>query len=499
MPIKKVQNEFQEFYTKCNYITQYMVDLLKINNNSRILEPCAGDGAFIDEIIKQNFLPSMDLLELNKDSIDNLKNKYSRFKNINIYYDDYILNDNNVKYDKIIANPPYGAYQSKEKKILLKQKYKGLFVKETYGLFLIKAIESLKENGNLVFIIPDTFLTLHMHEGLRKKLLQDVSIESITLFPSKFFPNVNFAYAGLSIISIINKVPTKNYKFPIYGNLSTKDKLIELTTSNKKNYELCKLAYRELLSNNSFAFFMSTEKWVSKCMGNSNTTIGDVCDVVTGFYSGNDAQHLRKDTTVKNKKYMNVDTNNIYNNLFDSNLLDGLSGTKHWIPIVKGGNQRFYKKNLWFMEWSKASVYSYKVTNKKKARFQNSQFYFKQGVAVPMVSSSSITGSLIEYRLFDQSIVGVFPKDKHLTFYILGFFNSKVCNSLIRTINASTNNSSNYIKKIPFIKPSKQDINLVNNEVNKLLEESKKSIIKDDDLMELNKIFDNIYEINIEQ
>ena len=150
------------------------------------------------------------------------------------------------------------------------------------------------------------------------------------------------------------------------------------------------------------------------------------------------------------------------------------------------------------MQWSEAAVYSYKVTNKKKARFQNSQFYFKQGIGVPMVSSSSITGSLIDNRLFDQSIVGVFPKEKNLTLYLLGFFNSKVCNSLIRTINASSNNSSNYIKKIPFIEPTQQDIKLVNNEVNKLLEASKTNIIKDDNLITLNKIFDTIYNVGMD-
>lgn len=64
-----------------------------------------------------------------------------------------------------------------------------------------------------------------------------------------------------------------------------------------------------------------------------------------------------------------------------------------------------------------------------------------------MVSSSSITGALIDNRLFDQSIVGVFPKDESLLLYILAFFNSPTCNKLIKTINPSANNPSNYIKK----------------------------------------------------
>ncbi|KKT18839.1 MAG: hypothetical protein UW03_C0029G0001, partial [Candidatus Peregrinibacteria bacterium GW2011_GWA2_43_8] len=67
-----------------------------------------------------------------------------------------------------------------------------------------------------------------------------------------------------------------------------------------------------------------------------------------------------------------------------------------------------------------------------------------------MISSSQITAALIENRLFDQSIVGLFSKDKGLIFVLLAFFNSPTCNKLIRTINPSANNPANYIKKIPF-------------------------------------------------
>ena len=104
------------------------------------------------------------------------------------------------------------------------------------------------------------------------------------------------------------------------------------------------------------------------------------------------------------------------------------------------------------MDWSTKAIQEYKLS--KKCRFQNSDYYFKNGIGIPMIRSSKLTGSLIEGRLFDQSIVGVFPKDDKWILYLLGFFNSAVCTELINAINPSTNNSANYIKKIPFIVPS---------------------------------------------
>ncbi len=114
-----------------------------------------------------------------------------------------------------------------------------------------------------------------------------------------------------------------------------------------------------------------------------------------------------------------------------------------------------------------------------------------------MVSSSSITGSLIDGRLFDQSIVGIFPHDKYknLTYFLLGFFNSSVCNDLIRTINASTNNSSNYIKKIPLIIPDTKMLKIITNEVEFLVSKSKKENISDKDLVKLNDYFEEIYSV----
>jgi len=226
--------------------------------------------------------------------------------------------------------------------------------------------------------------------------------------------------------------------------------------------------------------------------------------VVTGFYSGNDGKYLRRSPSVTRgtKKYAIVENNKICrDNLSINPPLNGIKNDCYWVPIVKGGNQRFYKQSEWFMDWGEKAVHDYKVTNKQKARFQNSQFYFRQGIAVPMISSSSITGSLLDGRLFDQSIVGIFPRQDYqdLIYYLLGFFNSKACNDLIRTINISTNNSANYIKKIPLIIPQKPLLEKISKEVEKLVILSKYNSINDQDLQELNQYFYEVYGAKISE
>jgi hypothetical protein len=146
------------------------------------------------------------------------------------------------------------------------------------------------------------------------------------------------------------------------------------------------------------------------------------------------------------------------------------------------------------MDWSKEAVTHYK--SNKKSRFQNSQYYFRQGIGVPMISSSCISASLLDNRLFDQSIVGIFLNDNTYVYYILGFFNTKTCNTLIRTINPTANNSANYIKKIPFIKPTKTVLHEVDLIVKTILKDIKTN--GEYDLSFNNKledIFQSIYKI----
>lgn len=109
-----------------------------------------------------------------------------------------------------------------------------------------------------------------------------------------------------------------------------------------------------------------------------------------------------------------------------------------------------------------------------------------------MVRSGQLTAALIDNRLFDQSIVGIFPHDSRWLFYLLGFLNSRVCSYAINLINPSTNNSANYIKQLPVIKPAEEDFDEVTSIVTQLargLDEESSMRAQD----RLNVIFDRMY------
>lgn len=473
--------KYQAFYTKSTPIVDYMVSKLSLQASDKIFEPCGGDGVFVEAILSENEFAHIDICELNPKSVEILNEKFSDCPNVTIRECDTLL-DTELKfnscfggiYDKIIANPPYGAWQDYEKRAVLKKMYPELYAKESYGLFLYRCIELLKEDGILSFIIPDTFLNLHMHKALRNHILTTTQIVELALFPSSFFPGVNFGYANLSIITLSKK---SNYKeclqnvFNVVNGFSEVEQLTNIEDEHLKTYSF---KQEDVFNNPDHAFLIAENSNILKLINQSKFKVGDIADCVTGFYSGDDKRFLQViSPELKNGKNYNLVNAEAINSDYKNNpdILTGIDGQQHFLPIVKGGNTKYLKPESWFMNWSKEAVLHYKTD--KKARFQNPKYYFKFGIGVPMISSSSITASLIENKLFDQSIVGIFPKDESLTYYLLAFFNSPTCNQLIRTINPSANNPANYIKKIPIIIPEKSVLKLITEITKNIVDELK--------------------------
>lgn len=456
----RARREFCSFYTESDPILTYMVKKLGVENNDLILEPCAGDGVFIEKIFEMHTNKDFQIeaMDLNTEAVRNLEDKFDNEK-VKVKQADTLLDltldlfaNSGGRYSKIIGNPPYGAWQDHQKRDVLKKRYGG-YVRETYTLFLRRCLDLLKDGGRLVFIVPDTFLALHLHKELRKALLENTVIDEILLMPSKFFPGVNFGYSNLCIISFKKQRDKGKNQFKIVSVNGTINNLYHLADGD---YSVAKsvetISQDKVHSSVDYSFLLGGNTKIRKLINEAKITLGDVADCVTGFYSGDNKTYLvaRDDSVKGSSDYQKADAALVANDfLKHDDLLNGLRNGKIYIPILKGGNGRFFKDTEWFIRWSADTVSEYKKS--KTARFQNSKYYFKEGIGVPMVKSTKIHAFLLDKRLFDQSIVGVFPKDKKHLNYLLAFLNSDVCSRILNVINHTANNSANYLKKLPII------------------------------------------------
>lgn len=110
-----------------------------LNNPNLILEPSIGQGDLVDFIQKKNPEVKFDMYE-----IDPTITVLSSISKNDIIYGDFIRHKIDTKYETIVGNPPY-----------IKHK-KG----NTYIDFTKKCVDLLKDNGELIFIVPSDFFKL---------------------------------------------------------------------------------------------------------------------------------------------------------------------------------------------------------------------------------------------------------------------------------------------------------------------------------------------------
>jgi len=494
-----VNKLYQSYYTKSEPILEYMTRQLKLEEGLRILDPAAGDGVFIQAILDRQPATIVDAFDLNPEAVAALENQFVGLSNVQVVHTDTLMGDPDGlfsgftgQYDRVIANPPYGAWQEYSKREHLKRLYKGLYVKETYALFLYRSLQLLKEGGRLVFIIPDTYLNLHTHGRLRELLLSRTKIIEIALFPSSFFPGVKFGYSNLSILTLqkcSNATRCLKNTFRVLTDFPDVHALAA-PTGSETTYTFQQQQVYESIDH---ALFVCSNPQVTSLINRAQTRIADVADCVTGIYSGNDKRFLYAlSCDIRNgARYQTVPQDCVFHTSQETPL-GGIQGKRHFVPIVKGGGVKYFKPDLWFLDWSVEAVRHYHTS--PKARFQNSRYYFKPGLSVPMVSSRHITAAIMRDRLFDQSIVGIFPRRPDLTYFLLGFFNSPTCNTLIRTINPSANNPANYIKKLPFIEPPPQVLHRIDGLIGGIVRDIQASgSYEEENEREVHRMFADLY------
>jgi phospholipid N-methyltransferase len=190
---KEYKKKHGIFFTPDTVVNK-IVDNLKINNNSKILEPSFGEGIFIDSIISANKKKDLEItgIELDKHLFKNSSKKYSNKKNVKIYNQNFLTDFHDDNFDLIIGNPPYGSkIEKKEFELLKSNKIFDNFGKEPAILFTLKAISLLKNHGRLIFILPSTILRVHSFLNFRNYLKSVSKINTITNL-HQVFPDVGY-------------------------------------------------------------------------------------------------------------------------------------------------------------------------------------------------------------------------------------------------------------------------------------------------------------------
>ncbi len=507
------KKSLQEYFTTSSRIVDCMISLLQLPPGSLILEPCAGAGHFIQALLKKAYqvfaveLSQANYLSLHRTWGDRLLLLQGDFLEMALPSTSHPMIFQNVAFDGIIANPPYGMYLEPVRRKQLKKVLGPFYTRETYGLFLKLSAPLLREGGRLVYIIPDTFLTVRMHLPLRRYLFQEMKITHLITFPSHFFPGVDFGYARLCILGAtrvkpkpedgiewiqlhssdgpeslvsLDFLPSKKRHTIFYKDLWLSEDLninyvrSYLMATYMRSYFSVLLKDkgnpRENKSSPDFPF-LKEEPEISPFLPGGFVRnlssywelrgidrlyrwvpLGELATCKTGIYTGDNSRfhYWNRDHPPRKKSGQPLDWKLVQDpwTLSTEEKTFGIEGDRHFVPLIKGGHRPLIGETCWAIDWSREALRFYQTD--RKARFQNSSWYFKKGLAVPMVTSGRLSASLMEHSVFDQGVVGVFPYEVDLIPFLLLYLNTSLATQWMKeAINPSANNSANYIKKLP--------------------------------------------------
>ena len=180
------RKDFGQFFTP-SPVSRLMAQWILRDKPETILDPAFGLGVFYDEIIKLHSNSSLHFFgyEIDEKIISYINGLNSK-QDLTLYNADY-LEAEPRKFDAIICNPPYMRFQKFLNRhdvlpIIEKQIGKKLIgYSNIASVFLVKALNELKENGSLSFIMPFEFFNTGYGKEIKRSLLDKHLLKQIII------------------------------------------------------------------------------------------------------------------------------------------------------------------------------------------------------------------------------------------------------------------------------------------------------------------------------
>lgn len=157
-------------------VAEYMVSMFELEKDALILDPCFGAGAFLKASMLLGFT-NVEGYEIDNELYENVK---MQFPKLSLYNNDFLKASNTRKYDGIIMNPPYirqekiddleilGITKTKLRKNKIYEQLPS--TANMYMYFIFKALDLLKDDGEMVVIFPSSWMDARSGKTFQKAL-----------------------------------------------------------------------------------------------------------------------------------------------------------------------------------------------------------------------------------------------------------------------------------------------------------------------------------------
>ncbi|MCK5242022.1 N-6 DNA methylase [bacterium] len=426
-------------------------------------------------------------------------------------------------FDVVIANPPYGTEEKEAdrlRKVYFAEENGGKQSKEPYGLFIARALQLLCSGGQFTFIVSDTWRTIRSHLPLRKKLCKETTVKHVLDLPSWIFD----ATVNTCILTLQNSVPSGEHKLIAGdlrniedGNWEQLEKNLDAVsahTMDVQTTDYARYTYKQKLiaEYENYSFFIGSPR-LYRLMSDKQhfEKLDDVADVKVGLQTGNNKYYLRKRKHPgENGQYQALDESKllmeqeIYR-LTDDEKINGVDPAKYngryFVPYDKGGASEieegwlpnYYVPTEYFIDWSRKAVKRLKIVtiadvkrrkgeekkikngdeNKIASRFQNSEYYFQEGVTFSRTGIYAPTYRRSSRSVFDTEGSVVFSSQVSNK-VLLGLLSSHFGRYIVKCfLNHTVHAQIEDVKKMIIVNPEKMNKNKLEKLVESITEKQK--------------------------
>lgn len=300
---ERTKHKFGQYFTP-KIVAEFMVSLAQINSNSKVLEPSCGEGVFL-EVLQEKGVRHLDAYEIDTE----LGRQFDFIK-----YESFVTAKCSTSYDLIIGNPPYIRWKNLEDSLKDELASHPLWTKYFNSLcdylyiFILKSIELLNENGQLIFICPEYWMNTTHSISLRNYMVENGYFECIYHFnETPIFNNATVSVVVFKYIKSQRK-PSKIEVVKYYKNKALTPEILEqIQNKNTTHQDIKRFVAPQFEKDKRWLLsdineIKKIERFEKSCstqvqiehnlfdqkVTSSYPTIGDICDIGNGMVSGLD-------------------------------------------------------------------------------------------------------------------------------------------------------------------------------------------------------------------
>ncbi|MCZ8049798.1 MAG: N-6 DNA methylase [Microcystis aeruginosa K13-05] len=380
-------------------------------------------------------------------------------------------------FDIVLANPPYGAtVGDRVRDLYFDRLTDGAQSKDTYGLFMARGLQLLRSGGQLCYIVSDTWRTIKTHKPLRKRFLESTTIAHFIDLPSWVFD----ATVNTCILTVAKNTASESHdliaadlrslQIGDWNKLTENLDAIAAHSVDLQTIDYARYTYPQSLiaTYDNLSLFIGSPK-LYQLLSNSNfSRLGTIADVKVGLQTSDNDYYLRKRRGARGS-YEILDDSKLLTDadiagLSDDEKLNGVALNKYnnrcFLPFDKGGESNtdegwlpnYYVPTQYLIDWSRDAVHRLRtatiadVKRRKKefnkiepqeeqriaSRFQNSEYYFQEGITFSPTGIYSPTFRLGSGCIFGNKGSTIFVRGIESR-VLLGFLTSIVSRYLLKS------------------------------------------------------------------